>query len=148
VIATADRCLVSAVTYQEAGHVLIAKGGINGLHDLEDFLAFIRAEIVPRDIHLAASALKASRRYGKGVDPNARLDFCDLAGSLLACYAQLNRNQMAVGRLVAVHAGERHGQPRTMPSSIGRMPQVVAFGKERRRSDSPEKSRPKLADDR
>ncbi|HEY0347029.1 MAG TPA: type II toxin-antitoxin system VapC family toxin [Pyrinomonadaceae bacterium] len=25
VIASADRCLVSAVTYQEAGHVLIAK---------------------------------------------------------------------------------------------------------------------------
>jgi uncharacterized protein with PIN domain len=30
-IAAADRCLVSAVTYQEAGHVLIAKRGINGL---------------------------------------------------------------------------------------------------------------------
>jgi ribonuclease VapC len=36
VIAAADRCLVSAVTYQEAGHVLIAKRGINGLYDLEE----------------------------------------------------------------------------------------------------------------
>jgi ribonuclease VapC len=41
VIAAADRCLVSAVTYQEAGQVLIAKRGINGLYDLEDFLALI-----------------------------------------------------------------------------------------------------------
>jgi hypothetical protein len=34
-----------------------------------------------------------------------------------------------------------------MPNSIGRMPQVVAFGEERSRSHSPEKSRPKLEDD-
>jgi ribonuclease VapC len=77
VIAAADRCLVSAVTYQEAGHVLIAKRGINGLYDLEDFLALIKAEIVPHDIHLAAFALEAFRRYGKGIDPKARLNFCD-----------------------------------------------------------------------
>ena len=74
-IAAADRRLVSAVTYQEAGHVLIAKRGINGLHDLEDFLALIKAEIIPHDIHLAAFALEAFRRYGKGIDPRARLNF-------------------------------------------------------------------------
>jgi ribonuclease VapC len=84
VIAAADRCLVSAVTYQEAGHVLIAKRGINGLYDLEDFLALIKAEIIPHDIHLAAFALEAFRRFGKGVDPKARLNFCDCAAYALA----------------------------------------------------------------
>ena len=83
-IATADRCLVSAVTYQEAGHVLIAKRGVNGLYDLEDFLALINAEIIPHDVDLAAMALEAFRRYGKGIDPKARLNFCDCAAYALA----------------------------------------------------------------
>jgi len=83
-IATADRCLVSAVTYQEAGQVLIAKRGVNGLYDLEDFLALINAEIIPHDVNLAAVALEAVRRYGKGIDPKARLNFCDCAVYALA----------------------------------------------------------------
>ena len=88
-IATADRRLVSAVAYQEAGHVLIAKRGVNGLYDLEDFLALINAEIIPHDVDLAAMALEAFRRYGirrygKGIDPKARLNFCDCAVYALA----------------------------------------------------------------
>jgi ribonuclease VapC len=81
-IAAAGRCLVSAVTYQEAGHVLIAKRGVNGLYDLEDFLALIKAEIIPHDMNLAALSLDAFRRYGKGIDPKARL--CDCATYALA----------------------------------------------------------------
>jgi len=84
VIAAADRRLGSAVTYQEAGHVLFAKHGVNGLYDLEDFLALIKAEIVPHDARLAALALEAFRRYGKGIDPKARLNFCDCAVYALA----------------------------------------------------------------
>jgi ribonuclease VapC len=34
----ADRRLVSAVTYQEAGQVLMARRGVNGLYDLVKFL--------------------------------------------------------------------------------------------------------------
>jgi ribonuclease VapC len=83
-IATADRRLVSAVTYQEAGHVLIAKRGVNGLYDLEDFLTLIKAEIAPHNAELAAFALEAFRRYGKGVDPKARLNFCDCVAYALA----------------------------------------------------------------
>jgi len=83
-IVAADRCLVSAVTYQEAGHVLFARHGVNGLYDLEDFLALIKAEIIPHDMHLAALALEAFRRYGKGIDPKARLNFCDCAVYALA----------------------------------------------------------------
>lgn len=83
-IVAADRCLVSAVTYQEAGHVLFARHGVNGLYDLEDFLALIKAEIIPHDMQLAALALEAFRRYGKGIDPKARLNFCDCAVYALA----------------------------------------------------------------
>ena len=83
-IAAADRRLVSAVTYQEAGQVLISKRGVNGLYDLEDFLALIKAEIVPHDMNLATVALEAFRRYGKGIDPKARLNYCDCAVYALA----------------------------------------------------------------
>ena len=83
-IIAADRCLVCAATYQEAGHVLFARHGVNGLYDLEDFLALIKAEIIPHDMHLAPLALEAFRRYGKGIDPKARLNFCDCAVYALA----------------------------------------------------------------
>ncbi len=83
-IAAADRRLVSAVTYQEAGQVLISKRGVNGLYDLEDFLALIKAEIIPHDVNLAAMALEAFRRYGKGIDPKAKLNYCDCAVYALA----------------------------------------------------------------
>ncbi len=83
-IAAAGRCLVSAVTYQEAGQVFIAKRGVNGLYDPEDFLALIKAEIIPHDMQLAALSLEAFRRYDKGIDPKARLNFCDCAVYALA----------------------------------------------------------------
>ncbi len=83
-IAAADRCLVSAVTYQEAGQVLLSRRGVNGLYDLEDFLAFIKAEIIPHDVGLAALAVLAFQRYGKGINPDARLNFCDCAAYALA----------------------------------------------------------------
>jgi ribonuclease VapC len=51
---------------------------------LEDFLALIQAEIIPHDARLAAFALAAFQRYGKGVDPKARLKFCDCAAYALA----------------------------------------------------------------
>lgn len=57
--------------HQEAGHVLIAKRGVNGLYDVEDFLAPVKAEIIPHDVNLAAMSLEAFRRYRKGIDPKA-----------------------------------------------------------------------------
>ncbi len=72
------------MTYQEAGQVLLARRGINGLYDLEDFLSFIKAEIIPHDVHPAAFAVAAFQRFGKGIDPKARLNFCDYAAYALA----------------------------------------------------------------
>ena len=46
--------------------------------------SLIKEEIVPHDMHLAALALEAFRRYGKGIDPKARLNFCDCAVYALA----------------------------------------------------------------
>ena len=83
-IADADRRFVSAVSYQEAGQILFARRGVNGLYDLEDFLALIKVEIIPHDAHLAAFAVAAFQRYGKGIDPKARLNFCDCAAYALA----------------------------------------------------------------
>lgn len=81
---TARRRLISAVTYQEAGQVLLATRGVNGLYDLEDFTALIEAEIVPYDAQLATAAIYAFQRFGKGIEPQARLNFCDCAAYALA----------------------------------------------------------------
>jgi ribonuclease VapC len=75
---------IIAVTYQEAGQVLLSRRGVNGLYDLDDFLAFIKAEIIPHDARLAHFAILAFQRYGKGIDPKARLNFCDCAAYALA----------------------------------------------------------------
>ncbi len=81
---SAERRLVSAVSYQEAGQVLIERRGVNGLYDLEDFLALIKAEIVAHDADLAALAVYAFQRYGKGLNPNSRLNMGDCASYALA----------------------------------------------------------------
>lgn len=83
-IASSDRRLVSAVSYQEAGQVLLARRGVNGLYDLQDFLALIGAEVIPHDGRLAEMAILAFQRFGKGIDPKARLNFCDCAAYALA----------------------------------------------------------------
>ncbi len=81
---SAERRLVSAVSYQEAGQVQIGRRGVNGLYDLEDFLALIKAEIVAHDADLAALAVSAFQRYGKGINPTARLNMGDCASYALA----------------------------------------------------------------
>lgn len=80
----AERRLVSAVSYQEAGQVLIGRRGVNGLYDLEDFLALIKAEIVAHDADLAALSVYAFQRYGKGLNPDSRLNMGDCASYALA----------------------------------------------------------------
>jgi ribonuclease VapC len=83
-IAASDRRFVSAVTYQEASQVWLARKGVVGLQDLRDLLTLIGAEIIPHDAVLAELAVEAFRRYGKGIDPKARLNFCDCSAYALA----------------------------------------------------------------
>lgn len=84
VIAGTDRCLVSAVNAQETGLVMYGRHRAQGISDLWDLLGFIRAEIVPFDEPQVRAALEAFTRYGKGVDPKARLNLCDCAAYALA----------------------------------------------------------------
>jgi ribonuclease VapC len=83
-IADSDRRLISAVTFQETGQVSFSRRGAQGLYDLEDFLTLIGAEIIPHDGELAGFAIEAFKRYGKGINPEARLNFCDCAAYALA----------------------------------------------------------------
>ena len=71
-IIAADRCLCQRRHLSRSRSRPIARHGVNGLYDLEDFLALIKAEIIPHDMHLAALALEAFRRYGKGIEPPRR----------------------------------------------------------------------------
>jgi ribonuclease VapC len=79
-----ERRLLSAVTFYEAGIVMLARAGAGGLDDLHDFLQEISAEIVPFDEVQASAALAAYSRYGKGIDPKARLNLGDCASYALA----------------------------------------------------------------
>ena len=64
--------------------VSFARRGAQGIYDLEDLLSLIGAEIVPHDGELARLAVEAFKRYGKGINPQARLNFCDCAAYALA----------------------------------------------------------------
>jgi ribonuclease VapC len=84
-IAEADRLKISAVNAHETGMVLRARRGDVGerlmwrfLRDENDF------EIVAFDEAQVRSALSAFGRYGKGIDPKARLNLADCAAYALA----------------------------------------------------------------
>lgn len=79
-----ERRLLSAVTYYEAGIVMRGRAGAGGLDDLNDLIQALSAEIVPFDHVQAAAALAAYARYGKGIDPKARLNLGDCASYALA----------------------------------------------------------------
>lgn len=84
VIADNLPAVVSAVTLLEAGIVMHAKLGPDGVTDLHDFLSFIDAEIAPFDAEQAHIAIGAFATYGKGVHARARLNFGDCASYALA----------------------------------------------------------------
>ncbi len=80
----ADRALVSAVTVLETGMVLRARRGAMGARELSGLLEATAVEIVPFDAASASSALDAFERYGKGINPKARLNLGDCAVYALA----------------------------------------------------------------
>ena len=78
------QCLVSAVNAHETAVVLRSRRGPSGALPFWQMLADLSIEVVPFDlaqIHVAASAFD---RFGKGIDPNARLNLCDCAAYALA----------------------------------------------------------------
>ena len=84
IISTASRRVVSAVTLYETGIVLLRKHGPEGLADLSEFIEAFDFEIVPFNWSLGEAALQAYARFGKGIDPKARLNLGDCVAYALA----------------------------------------------------------------
>jgi len=84
-IQRADRLIISAVNVYETGMVMRARRGAAAerlvwrfLREDNDF------EIAPFDAEQVQAALVAFGRYGKGIDPRARLNLADCAAYALA----------------------------------------------------------------
>jgi ribonuclease VapC len=84
-IQQAGQLLISAVNVHETGTVMRARHGEPGLDRLWRFLLELNDfKIVPFDEAQARGALVAFGRYGKGIDPKARLNLADCAAYALA----------------------------------------------------------------
>jgi ribonuclease VapC len=83
-IAHSDRCVVSAVNAHETATVLRLRHGPAAVEKLWQFLADSEIEIVPFDEAQVREAATAFNRYGKGIDPKARLNLSDCAAYALA----------------------------------------------------------------
>lgn len=84
IIRQADRVVISAVSMLEAGMLLRSRRGPSGPDDLTAIIDGMAIEVVPFDGALAAGALDAFGRYGKGIHPAARLNLGDCAVYALA----------------------------------------------------------------
>jgi len=80
----APRRLVSAVTVYETGIVIGARRGRERAARVMELLDEMGVEIVPFAEPQILSALEAYLRYGKGIDPKARLNLGDCAAYALA----------------------------------------------------------------
>jgi ribonuclease VapC len=83
-IRDAPRCLVSALSVYETGIVLGARRGWESAAQLMAFLDELGVEIVPFTEPYISQALDAYARFGKGIDPKARLNLGDCAAYALA----------------------------------------------------------------
>jgi ribonuclease VapC len=84
IVARAHRRVVSTVSLLEAGMVAFGRRGATGLLALDQLVTDTELEIVPFDDTQRRLALAAFSRYGKGVNPVARLNFGDCAVYALA----------------------------------------------------------------
>ncbi len=84
VIAGSDRCVTSAVNAHEMAIILRARHGRRAVERLWGLLADSAIEIVPFDEAQVRAAAVAFDRYGKGIDPKARLNLADCAAYALA----------------------------------------------------------------
>ena len=84
-IGQATRLLISAVNVHEIGTVMRARHGEAAVARMWRFLREENDfEIVPFDEAQAREAVSAFGRYGKGIDPKARLNLADCAAYALA----------------------------------------------------------------
>jgi ribonuclease VapC len=83
-IRDATRRLASAVTVYETGIVIVARRGRQSAEEMMIFLAELGVEIVPFAEPSISQSLDAYSRFGKGIDPKARLNLGDCAAYALA----------------------------------------------------------------
>src|ERR1043165_2475301 len=84
VLHDAPRRLISAVNVYESGIVIGKRRGRERIAHLTAFIDAMSIEIIPFVEPYISGALDAYMRYGKGVDPKARLNLGDCAAYALA----------------------------------------------------------------
>ncbi|KAF0120457.1 MAG: PilT protein domain-containing protein [Methylocystaceae bacterium] len=83
-IVIVERGVMSAVNVHESACVLRARLGEDGVALMWRLMAEFEIEIAPFDAAQARAAIAAYGRFGKGVDPKARLNLADCAAYALA----------------------------------------------------------------
>jgi ribonuclease VapC len=76
-IAAEDRQLISAATLLETKMVILGRFGSNAIADFTLLIDEMAPEIVPLDAPLAEAAFAAFSRFGKGLNPESALNYCD-----------------------------------------------------------------------
>jgi ribonuclease VapC len=84
IVAGDERCVMSAVNAHETATVLRVRHGAQAVARLWQLLTDSEIEIVPFDETQVHAAAVAFDRYGKGIDPKARLNLADCAAYALA----------------------------------------------------------------
>jgi ribonuclease VapC len=84
VVTGGERCAMPAVNAHETATVLRLRLGPAAVERFWQFLADVGIEIVPFDEAQVRVAAIAFDRYGKGIDPRARLNLSDCAVYALA----------------------------------------------------------------
>jgi ribonuclease VapC len=84
IVSGGERCVISAVNAHETATVLRLRGGPAAVDNFWQKLIDTDLEIVPFDETQVRAAALAFARYGKGIDPRARLNLADCAAYALA----------------------------------------------------------------
>jgi ribonuclease VapC len=84
ILTSGERCVMSAVNAHETACVLRYRHGLAAVARLWQLLEDNEIEIIPFDELQVRAAAIAFDRYGKGIDPKARLNLADCAAYALA----------------------------------------------------------------
>jgi len=84
IVTSGERCAVSAVNVHETATVLRVRSGAAAVERLWRLIEDTEMEIAPFDAVQARAAAAAFDRYGKGIDPRARLNLGDCAAYAMA----------------------------------------------------------------
>lgn len=84
VVTGSERCVMSAVNAHKTATILRARLGAVAVEEFWTFVADVGIEIIPFDEAQVRAAAVAFDRYGKGIDPKARLNLADCAAYALA----------------------------------------------------------------